>query len=207
MLPEPIHEPETRILSLHLSLMGRPVKNYYFDKPVITIGRDPGSDIFIDNAGVSREHVRLEQISPGEYEVVDLGSANGTVLNEMPVKCKIPLREGDHLRIGKHTLTVSYQDDRRSGSPGAMQPTPDVENKTVVLSRDEIHRLLDRQRKADTEPPPSPPAALADAMQAASAAGLSTAGGRQRSHWVLPAFIGFVIGAACGALAMWYFIR
>jgi predicted component of type VI protein secretion system len=206
MMPEQKYEPEARVLSLRVTLMGRPVKNYYFDKPVITIGRDPASDVFIDNAGVSREHVRLEQYAPGEYEVVDLGSANGTVLNEMPVRCKIPLREGDHLRVGKHTIMVSYADDRRSSVP-TTHPTPDVENKTVVLSRVDINRLLDRQRQAETEPPPTPPLGVASPAAAAPDAGVSATGHPVRSGWLVPALVGFVVGAACGAIAMWFVIR
>ena len=68
--------PQEHVLSLRLALMGRPVRSYVFGKPVILVGRDPEADVFIDNPGVSREHIRLELNPEGEYEVVDLGSAN-----------------------------------------------------------------------------------------------------------------------------------
>src|SRR6266850_5163422 len=96
--------PQEHVLSLRLALMGRPVKSYVFGKPVITVGRDPESDVVIDNPGVSREHLRLERAADGEYEVADMGSANGTFLNDLPVRCKIPLRSGDCVRFGKYTL-------------------------------------------------------------------------------------------------------
>ncbi|MEQ1834618.1 MAG: FHA domain-containing protein, partial [Candidatus Eisenbacteria bacterium] len=48
-----------QLIKLRLSLMGRPVRNYTFDKPVIQVGRDPAADVYVDNPGVSRDHFRL----------------------------------------------------------------------------------------------------------------------------------------------------
>lgn len=59
--------PDSTVLKLRLSLMGRPVRNYTFDKPVVCVGRDPEADIFVDNPGVSRDHFRLERTPSGEY--------------------------------------------------------------------------------------------------------------------------------------------
>ena len=66
-----------QVIRLRLSLMGRPVRNYSFEKPSISIGRDPAADVYVDNPGVSRDHFKLERGMSGLYQVVDLGSANG----------------------------------------------------------------------------------------------------------------------------------
>lgn len=48
-------------------------------------GRDPGSDIVIDDLAVSRLHSELWALPDGRHEIVDLGSHNGTFLNGQPV--------------------------------------------------------------------------------------------------------------------------
>ena len=44
--------PDHDLIKLRLSLMGRPVRNFTFTKPVISVGRDPGADVYVDNPGV-----------------------------------------------------------------------------------------------------------------------------------------------------------
>ncbi|WP_410959467.1 FHA domain-containing protein, partial [Salmonella sp. SAL4433] len=56
------------VLTLRLSMIGRSVKSFTFSKPLITVGRDPEADVFIDNPGVSREHLRFERAADGTYE-------------------------------------------------------------------------------------------------------------------------------------------
>src|SRR5262245_61557892 len=62
------------------------------------IGRDASNDIQIDHGRVSRHHVEL-RVQGGTTWLIDLGSLNGTRVNERPVKyCE--LRHGDIVRIG-----------------------------------------------------------------------------------------------------------
>lgn len=202
--------PDETLIAMQLSMMGRVVKSYRFGKPVISVGRDPDSDVVIDNPGVSREHLRLERSADGEYEVADMGSANGTFLNDLPVRCKIPLRSGDCVRFGKYTLTVAYERDRR-GEPGttpsgASQPLPPVnESQTVVLSKTELNRLLNQQAKAESAPPPTPPVAAIKAHVAPElvmAMGSSAPPAKKGSGFA-GILVGFVVGAATSAVAMW----
>ena len=48
-----------KVIKLQLSLKGRPLRTFTFDQDLITIGRDPESDVFLDNPGVSRKHVTI----------------------------------------------------------------------------------------------------------------------------------------------------
>lgn len=60
--------------------------------------------------GVSRRHAVIRRIEHG-YEVLDLGSANGTWLNDerlVPHK-SYPLVSGSHLRLGSMRLFVLYR--------------------------------------------------------------------------------------------------
>src|SRR5262249_52244435 len=197
------------VLSLRLALMGRPLKSYVFGKPVIMVGRDPEADVFIDNPGVSREHLRLELNPEGEYEVVDLGSANGTLLNDMPVKVKIPLRTGDRGRGGKYPIPVSYELDRRGGRGQDAARKLESESHTVVLSKEELNRLHELQLKAEVAPPVRPPAVVARGMAQVEAPAPAQGGFTARviaRARLVAGVVGFVLGAAFGAAVVWYVV-
>ena len=66
------------------------------------VGRDPASDIHIDNIGVSRSHCEFLW-SNGTYQVKDLGSSNGTQINGEKVQ-QGALKDGDEVRLGKYRL-------------------------------------------------------------------------------------------------------
>lgn len=72
-------------------------------EPLVTsIGRDPTSDIFLDDVTVSRRHGEIRH-EAGRYVVHDHGSLNGTYLNGGLVDTA-ELASGDELRIGKFKL-------------------------------------------------------------------------------------------------------
>ncbi|RME23782.1 MAG: GGDEF domain-containing protein [Deltaproteobacteria bacterium] len=73
-------------------------RNYPIDRDTITIGRDPANTIQLDQENVSRQHARLQTVPPAVY-IEDLGSTNGTYLNDVPIQ-KERLRHGDLIKIG-----------------------------------------------------------------------------------------------------------
>ncbi len=76
----------------------RPIQNYrIIDK--ITIGRDSNNHIQLLDNKVSRRHSIIEHIK-GFYIVRDLGSRNGTFLNEVPI-WESELNTGDRIRVGE----------------------------------------------------------------------------------------------------------
>jgi pSer/pThr/pTyr-binding forkhead associated (FHA) protein len=66
------------------------------------IGRTQDNDITISDDAVSRHHIRIICIL-GDCFMEDLGSANGTMLNQRLTK-KSPLQDGDVLTIGRHHM-------------------------------------------------------------------------------------------------------
>jgi len=69
----------------------------------ITIGRSDGADLSIVDAFVSHMHARI--LRRGSYHFVeDLGSTNGTFLNDLRVEHDAQLKVHDSLRIGQTTL-------------------------------------------------------------------------------------------------------
>ena len=74
-------------------------------KPVFRIGRDPDSDIFIDDGVVSSDHAVIELMESSdpkktsEYIIKDLGSTNKTYVNGETITSKT-LEHEDLIRIG-----------------------------------------------------------------------------------------------------------
>jgi pSer/pThr/pTyr-binding forkhead associated (FHA) protein len=76
---------------------------FALDKDVVTAGRHPDSDIFLDDITVSRRHAEIRRTSDGDYEACDTGSLNGTYLNRERID-SAQLANGDELQIGKFKL-------------------------------------------------------------------------------------------------------
>lgn len=71
-------------------------------KSEISLGRDPQSDIFLDDITVSRKHAKVN-VQKSAVKVTDVGSLNGTYVNGDRVDAAT-LRHGDELQIGKFKL-------------------------------------------------------------------------------------------------------
>ncbi len=73
-------------------------ERFYVDRPALTIGRDPNSDVFLNDVTVSRSHavVRLEEST---VSIEDSGSLNGTYVNGARVDRAL-LRDGDMVQVG-----------------------------------------------------------------------------------------------------------
>jgi hypothetical protein len=82
----------------------------------LTFGRE-GTDVILDDSEVSRRHAVVRR-SGDELEIEDLGSLNGTYLNERKVE-KAALSGGDVVRIG--TSTFAYE--AAEALPGRAPPT------------------------------------------------------------------------------------
>lgn len=70
---------------------------------ITTIGRHPESDIFLDDVTVSRRHVEVER-TPSAYVVRDVGSLNGTYVNQVIIEADTPLTNGDEVQVGRFKL-------------------------------------------------------------------------------------------------------
>ncbi len=66
--------------------------------PLISIGRATDNDLILDDPLVSRHHCQLK-LQHGAYSFADLGSRNGSWVNDQPVN-EIALGPGDVIRIG-----------------------------------------------------------------------------------------------------------
>jgi hypothetical protein len=77
-------------------------KEYPLDGDRTVIGRLSGSEVEIQDPGASRRHAEVRR-EGGEYVLADLGSTNGTLVNDSPVT-EQPLHDGDRITIGRTVL-------------------------------------------------------------------------------------------------------
>ncbi len=70
----------------------------HLEQPVV-IGRDPACSVHFDSDMISRRHARVESVA-GIYQVQDLGSTNGTYVNDRRVTTQ-RLQDGDRVGVGK----------------------------------------------------------------------------------------------------------
>ena len=77
---------------------------FLIDSQLTEIGRDPKSEIFLDDVTVSRKHAIIERNAQGDFKVVDQGSLNGSYVNAHQIQ-ESSLAVGDEIQIGKYRLT------------------------------------------------------------------------------------------------------
>jgi hypothetical protein len=97
-----LEEPDGPTLVIRLG-GGRSGEQFPVDRDVMTIGRAPQSDVFLDDITVSRDHARLVRSANG-VSLTDLGSLNGTYVNRQRIE-STQLADGDELQIGKYRLS------------------------------------------------------------------------------------------------------
>jgi FHA domain/zinc-ribbon domain len=91
---------------------------FLLDSELTTVGRHPGSDIFLDDVTVSRRHAEFYRHGSG-FVVRDVGSLNGTYVNRERIE-ETALNDGDEVQVGKFRLTFlgarRSQADRGGGA-------------------------------------------------------------------------------------------
>jgi sigma-B regulation protein RsbU (phosphoserine phosphatase) len=97
------------------------------------IGRQPNLEVTLDSAAVSRRHARLTW-ELGQVFVEDLGSSNGTFVNDTKITRRTRIRAGDSLRIGTSLF-------RLDATTAAAESDMTIQSLTAAAtSNEEIYR-------------------------------------------------------------------
>jgi diguanylate cyclase (GGDEF)-like protein len=89
-----------------LLVVGGELNGSIFDLPQgeLTVGRNPDCTISLDFHGISRKHFTLTVDEASQVLLTDLGSANGTYLNNKKLETPTVLKSGDMIKIGAIAL-------------------------------------------------------------------------------------------------------
>jgi S-DNA-T family DNA segregation ATPase FtsK/SpoIIIE len=128
------------------------------------IGRDPACDIVLDDPFVSGRHARI-QASPASLELIDLGSANGLVVDGGIVD-RLPVRQPVRVLIGdtEVELTPAPQPQEQASvtAAPAVKPGPVLFNRSPKVEARYVGAQFEvPEVPAETEPQPMPLLALA----------------------------------------------
>lgn len=104
--------------------------------PHTTIGRHPDQDLQLLDRMISKEHAVISLSTDGHYVLTDIGSKNGTFVNDEPVNGSRVLCDGDDIGIGNHILKFI---DPPQVVP---QPEQDDVSTTKELSTSEVMSQL-----------------------------------------------------------------
>lgn len=82
------------------------------DEDELRVGRASGTDLQLNDRGVSRSHARLVKQEDGTCFIEDLSSSNGTFINGREISRPWRLEDGDKITLGTTTiLKFTYQDE------------------------------------------------------------------------------------------------
>ena len=200
---------------LILSLRERELARFPIVAMRTTIGRDPGCDVVIDNAGISRLHATLEVVGDS-FVLRDSDSENGLTING-EARREGRLVHGDVIGLNKFLLRFSNQElDVPANLPPAsekahvdvpkdVQRTMHVDANAAKAFMEQAKQQIARQRaeraaRGDdslpallSEPHPPPPARPSMGWEESASSGLS-----------MPVFLGgLLVGGALIAALLW----
>ena len=107
---------------------GRELRRLPLESAPLTVGRGKDRDLVLESKAVSRRHAQIEA-QGGSAILVDLGSANGTLLNGRRIDKPVVLKETDEINIAGFGLRLRRDPDRQAAA-----------DRTVIQS---VSKLMD----------------------------------------------------------------
>ncbi|MFO1272614.1 MAG: GGDEF domain-containing protein [Rubrivivax sp.] len=113
---------------------------------VYTVGRAPESSLQLESPGISRRHAEL-RVSEDAVLLADLGSSNGTFVNEVRIGDPVRLRGGDVVRFGVLVLRFYESQSLEAALHDRIYRTATVDPGTEVFNRRYLFDALKREMR------------------------------------------------------------
>jgi two-component system, cell cycle response regulator len=112
---------------------------------VVVVGRGSGCDLRIDDSSLSRQHCRI-RLTNGTFFVEDLGSRNGTMVDNLRIKAPQMLTDGSLIQLAASTIIMfSHQEDLEVQAEQRLYASAVLDPLTGLHNR----RHLDARLKAE----------------------------------------------------------
>jgi len=117
----------------------------------ISIGRESGNFVQLDDNEVSRRHAEIRRIE-GRFVVGDLKSSNGTFVNNRKVE-RAELSSGDQIQIGRTVMVYSkdHDDERAIGLVDIVAPANGADGSRIVRTMREDEGVVAAFMPDDTQ--------------------------------------------------------
>lgn len=99
----------------------------------IILGRAPSCDIAIGHKSISRRHMRIA-VEGDHFIAEDLGSQNGSRINNKRINGPTPFRIGDKIQMSEFTIEVGYLEAPETNAGSPQQKV----SKTMMIDRSEL---------------------------------------------------------------------
>jgi two-component system, cell cycle response regulator len=119
-------------------------KKYDLLEGAISIGRSSKTDIRVDQDSVSRNHAEL-RTEAGRVAIRDLGSTNGTYVNDETVRRTHKLRNGDLIKIGRAIFKFIASNNIEAAYHDEIYRLTTIDGLTQVFNRRYFEDTLDRE--------------------------------------------------------------
>ncbi|MFN2137981.1 MAG: FHA domain-containing protein [Candidatus Promineifilaceae bacterium] len=142
-----MNSPDSKTSGCSLVLVEGPLPETTFElgDQEVVIGRSPSADFVIGYAAVSGRHALITRTA-GHYQIEDLGSSNGTFINDEPLAGRRPLANGDEIRLGQ-SIRLAFV-DRTADQTMVQEPSPDA---TILEADFESLVAADREPSGTAE--------------------------------------------------------
>ena len=125
----------------------------------LVIGRAvSGEGRLADDPELSRRHARLARDAEGRLTVEDLGSANGTFVNDERVTEPRTLEQGDSIRVGESTMELTEAGRPAAPPRAAAPPPPPTPPRAAPPPRPPARPPTPPPARPPAPPPAQPPA-------------------------------------------------
>lgn len=130
-------------------------KEFVFEQESVLIGRATECDVVLLDAGISRRHCRIFT-EGGRFYVEDMGSANGTHLNGLPITKRSILSDGDQVTTGPVVFDFAELESESFDESTDAQMAPAEDNSTRIVSLDAVKRPSRPAARPLRAPEPEP---------------------------------------------------
>jgi diguanylate cyclase (GGDEF)-like protein len=111
-----------------------------------TIGRNPDCEIPLDFQGISRKHFKIN-VNNDVIRLTDLGSSNGTFVNNHKVDGDLELKKGDMIKIGSMALKFLPKGDTERLTYDKLQEDANTDGLTKCYNKMYFNNKLDLEVK------------------------------------------------------------